>query len=118
MVAVGMSRLIRMVTLRESLLPIVTGSIMIYVSGFEKRLYLDGAGVHQMRAFWGRKKEKQTEWSEITDARVILNKGKNIYVLLHGADKIPPLTLNRSKAEKVIALFHERLPEDKVFIEK
>lgn len=117
MLGVGMSRFLRHAAMKDALLPMLVGSMLIYISGFEKRLFMDDSGVSQSRAFWGRKKETFMSWDEINDARVILDKGKNIYVLLHGAEKIPPFTLNRSSSDEVIALLRGKLAEDCVKIE-
>lgn len=117
MLGVGMSRFLRMSALKDALLPMLVGSMLIYISGFEKRLFMDDEGVRQTKAFWGRKKEMFIPWDEIDDARVILDKGKNIYVLLHGAEKIPPFTLPRGRSEEVIGLLRGKLAEDRVNIE-
>lgn len=118
MFGMGMSRIVRPFPLRDALLPMLTGSVMVYISGFEKQLVLDGEGVYQKRAFWGRKKERAVSWDNISDASVILNKGKNIYVLLRGEDKIPPFTLKREEGEGVIKLLAEKLTADKIQVEK
>lgn len=119
MLGVGMSRFLRMLAVKDALLPMLVGSMLIYISGFEKRLFMDGDGVSHSKAFWGRKKETCIPWDEIKDARVILDKGKNIYVLLHGkgAEKIPPFTLDRSRTDEVTALLRDKLAEDCVNIE-
>lgn len=118
MLGVGMSRYLRGVSMRETLLPMVVGSMMIYISGFEKRLSMDDEGVCNSKVFWGRKNEMITRWDSVTDARVILNKGKYMYVLLHSADKIPPFTLNRDQSDEVIQLLCRQLSEDRVTIER
>lgn len=117
MLAVGMSRILRFATLRSALPPMLIGLVVAYASGFEKRSGMDDEGVYEMKSFWGRKKETRIAWERIADTRVILNRGKYIYVLLHGADKIPPFTLRRSEAECVIALLQEKLSDGKVIIE-
>lgn len=117
MLGMGMSRFLRQSAVKDALLPMLVGSMLVYISGFEKRLFMDGDGVSQTRAFWGRKKEIFIPWDEIADARVILDKGKNIYVLLHGAEKIPPFTLDRSRSGEVIALLRGKLAEGSVNIE-
>lgn len=117
MLAVGMSRMLRFDPLRLALPPMLIGSVVAYVSGFERRLSIGDDGVCEIKSFWGRKKETRTAWECIADARVILNRGKHVYVLLHGADKIPPFTLRRREAECVIALLREKLSDGKVTIE-
>lgn len=117
MLGVGMGRFLRHSAFKDALLPMLVGSMLIYISGFEKKLFMDGDGVSQSRAFWGRKKETFIPWGEIGDARVILDKGKNIYVLLHGAEKIPPFTLDRSRSDEVIELLRGKLAEGCVKIE-
>lgn len=114
MLAVGMSRLLRPVSLSSSLLPMLAGSVIIYASGFKKRLYMDDDGIHFIRAFWGREKESFTAWADINEAKVFMNAGKNIYVLLLGAGKIPPFTFKRNAEEAVLQLLHEKLPAGKV----
>lgn len=118
MLGVGMSRFIRMASVRDTLLPMLVGSMLIYISGFEKRLSMEDDGVRASKSFWGRKKEDFTPWSEVDDARVILGKGKYIYVLLHGAEKIPPFTLNRNQSDEVIELLNNKLTEDRVQVER
>lgn len=115
---IGMSRFLRFSAMREALLPSVVGSMLIYISGFEKRLHMDDVGVYQMQSFWGRKKEKSIAWRDIEDARIILNKGKYIYVLLHGADKIPPFILTRSKTDEVLELIGGKLAEERIKVER
>lgn len=116
--AVGMSRIVRYDPLSKALPPMVLGSVVVYICGFKKRLSMDQVGVSATKSFWGRKKENHTVWEDVTDARVILNKGKNIYVLLHSADKIPTFTLNRSDIAGVVALLREKLPDDRIKIEE
>lgn len=117
MLGVGMSRFLRMSPVKDALLPMLVGSMLIYISGFEKRLFMDEEGVCQSKSFWGRKKETRVPWEEIDDARVILDKGKSIYVLLHGAEKIPPFILNRNQSDEVIGLLRGKLAEGRVNIE-
>lgn len=118
MLGVGMSRFLRMASVRDTLLPMVVGSMLIYISGFEKRLSMEEDGVRASKSFWGRKKEDFTPWSDIDDARVILDKGKYIYVLLHSAAKIPPFTLNRGQSDEVIELLNNKLAKDRVKVER
>lgn len=118
MFGVGMSRIVRPLPLRDALLPMLTGSVMIYISGFEKQLLMDDDGVYQKKAFWGRKKESTVSWDEISDARIILNKGKNIYVLLHSKEKIPPFILRREDSDGILKLLGDKLAVDKIQIEK
>ena len=54
---------------------------MIYVSGHERRMYIDENGVTKETAFWGQKKRQSLSWDEISDARIILNKGRKIYAI-------------------------------------
>lgn len=118
MLGVGMSRFVRGVSMRETLLPMLVGSMIIYISGFEKRLSMDEEGIYESKEFWGRKKEILTLWDCVADARVILNKGRYIYVLLHGEGKIPPFTLNRGQSDEVIELLCCKLSEDRVTVER
>lgn len=118
MLGVGMSRFMRLSAMSEVLLPLLVGSMLIYISGFEKCLSMNEDGVYQMKSFWGRKKEKLTIWSDIEDARIILNKGKNIYVLLHGADKIPPFIFSRNQTDEALELLSARLSEEQLIIER
>ena len=118
MVGIGTSRIIRLQTLTQAVMPMIVGSLLAYLSGFEKRLYIDGAGIYQMKAFWGRKKERRTDWDEIDDARLVLNRGENIYLFLRCADKIPPLCFKCSDADGVIKLLKKKLPNDIILIER
>lgn len=118
MFGVGMSRIVRPLPLRDALLPLLTGSIMVYISGFEKQLLINGEGVYQKKAFWGRKNERTIGWDNISDARMILNKGKNIYLLLHSKEKIPPLILKREDGDGILKLLNEKLAADRIQVEK
>lgn len=113
-----MSRFVRMEPMRETLLPMLVGSVMVYISGFEKRLSMEDDGVRASKCFWGRKKESFISWDDVDDARVILNKGKNTYVLLHSVTKIPPFILKRDQSDEVIELLNSKLKEDRVIVER
>ncbi|MDL2298487.1 hypothetical protein LJC40_05010 [Synergistaceae bacterium OttesenSCG-928-D05] len=118
MVSAGMSMLLTQGAAREVVIPMLTGSMIIYLSGFEKRLWLDGEGVTRSVAFWGYRRTENIPWAEIADARVILNKGRRLYVLLHGTKKIWPLTYLPGQTQQVLDILREYLDEAAISIEQ
>lgn len=104
--------------MREVFIPIFVGAVMIYVSGYERKLYLDQVGVWRETSFWGQRKLEHFEWDQISDARVILNKGKQIYVLMHGLHPIWPLIFDRDQIEKILEVLNEFLSEEDIKIEE
>jgi len=100
----GMSRFLCAGPVREVFIPIVTGAIIIYVSGYERRLFMNGDGICRETSFWGQRRMETVSWDEIFDARVILNKGRKMYVILHAAKDVWPLTFNFEQKEDVLSL--------------
>lgn len=118
LLGMGVGRLLRLKSLSEAVAPMLIGSLAVYLSGFEKELRVGDEGVYHRRAFWGRGVEKKVGWDEVESARLILNKGNNIYLLLRSAEKIPPFTFRRNDEEGIPALLNEKLPDGKVSVER
>jgi len=100
----GMSRFLSAGPVREIFIPIVTGAIIIYVSGYERRLFMNEDGICRETSFWGQRRTETVRWDEIFDARVILNKGRRMYVILHAEKDVWPLTFNFEQKEEVLSL--------------
>lgn len=99
------------------IIPIFVGAVMIYLTGYERRMYIDEKGVSKETSFWGQKKIQSVPWDEISDARIILNKGKKIYVIFHGNMSIWPFTFLSEQKESLIETVTEYLGEEDIFIE-
>jgi len=118
MISVSMGRLLTDGLARHVWIPMITGSLLIYISGFEKRLWIDDMGVTRTLSFWGYRNEENVSWKDITDARVILNKGRRLYVLLHGTKKIWPLTYRFDQTQEVLAFLRGQLGDAALKIEQ
>lgn len=114
---VGMSRVFRGGGFRDVLVPIAVGAIMIFVSGFEKHLSLDEDGAKREKSFWGQRRIECIEWGEISDVRVIQNKGAKLYVLPHSDKPTWPMSFRREQESDVLALLRGHLAEDRINIE-
>ncbi|MFA7365685.1 MAG: hypothetical protein WCY94_01015, partial [Synergistaceae bacterium] len=88
----GMSSFISGGPMRTVIIPIFVGAVMIYVSGYERRMYIDENGITKETSFWGQKKLQRASWDEVSDARIILNKGKKIYAIFHSNMPLWPFT--------------------------
>ncbi|MCE5201918.1 MAG: hypothetical protein LLF78_05360 [Synergistaceae bacterium] len=114
----GMSRFLSAGPMREVFIPIVTGAIMIYVSGYERRLFLNTEGFCRETSFWGQSKRDFVSWDDVADVRVILNKGKKIYVLPHAVREAWPLTFSIEQKDEVLCLLKECIAEEDIKIEQ
>jgi len=114
----GMSNFLRGNAMHDVLIPVFVGAIMIYASGYERVLYINSEGVWRETVFWGQHKLEHIDWNVIADARVILNKGKSIYVLMHGLSPVWPLTFKREQTDEVLAALVEFMNEEDIKIEK
>ncbi|NLD05095.1 MAG: hypothetical protein GX672_04225 [Synergistaceae bacterium] len=113
----GMSSFISGGSMSSVIIPIFVGAVMIYLTGYERRMYIDEKGVSKETSFWGQKKIQSVPWDEINDARIILNKGKKIYVIFHGNMSIWPFTFLSEQKESLIETVTEYLGEEDIFIE-
>lgn len=104
--------------MRSVIIPIFVGAVMIYVSGFERSMYIDGNGVSKETSFWGQKKLQRASWDEISDARIILNKGKKIYAIFHSNMPLWPFTFLPEQEEELIKTVFEHMDEECIQIEK
>jgi len=114
----GMSSFISGGPMRTVFIPIFVGAVMIYVSGHERRMYIDENGVTKETAFWGQKKRQSLSWDEKSDARIILNKGRKIYAIFHGDQQLPPFTFLPEQEEELIETVSEYLDEEYISIER
>ena len=115
---IGMSSFISGGSMRSVIIPIFVGAVMIYVSGFERSMYIDGNGVSKETSFWGQKKLQRASWDEISDARIILNKGKKIYAIFHSNMPLWPFTFLPEQEEELIKTVFEHMDEECIQIEK
>lgn len=118
MLSLGMGSLLRQGADREVIIQMLSGSLLIYISGFEKKLRIDGDGITRTTAFWAHKRTQSIPWSDVTDARVVLNKGRRFYVLLHGTQKIWPLTFLPAQRREVLDVLEEHLEASNIKIEQ
>ena len=114
----GMSSFISGGSMRNVLIPIFVGAVMIYVSGYERRMYIDEKGVTKETSFWGQRKLQNASWDQISDARIILNKGKKIYAIFHGDLPLWPFTFLPEQEEELIKTVSEYLDEEYISIER
>ena len=113
----GMSRFLNGGTMGVVFFPSVIGACMIYLAGYERSYFIDKEGVWRDSIFWGQHKSEVIRWNEIADVRLILNKGKSIYLISHALRPVWPLTFNPSQKNEVVALLRESLGTDDVSIE-
>lgn len=104
--------------MRNVFIPIFVGAVMIYVSGYERRMYIDEKGVSKETSFWGQRKIQNVAWDSIDDARIILNKGKKIYALFHGDIPVWPLAFLPEQQDVLIDTISEYLDEEYISIER
>ena len=114
----GMSSFISGGQMRTVLIPIFVGAVMIYVSGYERRMYIDENGASRETSFWGQKKLQRVTWNEIDDARIILNKGNKIYAIFHGDLPVWPFTFLPEQEEDLIGTVSEYLDKEYISIER
>lgn len=114
----GMGSFISGGSMRNVFIPIFVGAVMIYVSGYERRMYIDERGVSKETSFWGQRKIQNVAWDSIDDARIILNKGKKIYALFHGDIPVWPLAFLPEQQDGLIDTISEYLDEEYISIEK
>ncbi len=115
---IGMSSFLKGGGMRDVFIPIFVGAVMVYGSGYERKLYLNAEGVCRETNFWGQRKLEHVAWNVIADARVILNKGKKIYVLMHGLSPVWPLTFKREQTDEVLQALIQYMNEEDIKIEK
>jgi hypothetical protein len=114
----GMSNFLRGSAMSDVIIPVFVGAVMVYASGYERSLHINSEGVWRQTSFWGQRKMEHVDWNVIADARVILNKGKNIYVLMHGLSPVWPLTFKRDQTDEVLDALIEYMREEDIKIEK
>ena len=114
----GMSSFISGGSMRNVIIPIFVGAVMIYVSGYERRMYIDENGVTKETSFWGQRKLQRASWNEVSDARIILNKGKRIYAIFHGNVPLWPFTFLPEQEKELIKTVSEYLDEEYILIER
>lgn len=115
---IGMSQFLSGGSMRNVVVPLFVGSVMIYVSGYERSMYIGEDGVARETSFWGQRKRQTIEWSEIADARVIMNKGGKAYVLMHSMRPVWPMEFKMEQADDVIAVLNRHLEKDDIKIER
>lgn len=113
----GMSNFLSGGTMGVVFLPIVIGACMVYIAGYERSYFIDKEGVWRDSIFWGQHKSEVIKWNEIADVRLILNKGKSIYLISHALRPVWPLTFKQAQKNDVVALLREALDTDDINIE-
>ena len=108
----GMSSFMSGGPMRTVIIPIFVGAVMIYVSGYERRMYIDENGITKETSFWGQKKLQRASWDEVSDARIILNKGKKIYAIFHSNMPLWPFTFLPEQEKELIETVSEYMDED------
>ncbi|MGD9666338.1 MAG: hypothetical protein AB7U31_02660 [Synergistaceae bacterium] len=114
----GMSSFISGGAMRSVIIPIFVGAVMIYVSGYERRMYIDENGVSKETSFWGQKKLQRASWDEISDVRIILNKGKKIYAIFHSNMPLWPFTFLPEQEKDLVDTVKEYMDEEDILIER
>lgn len=104
--------------MRTVIIPIFVGAVMIYVSGYERRMYIDENGITKETSFWGQKKLQRVSWDEVSDARIILNKGKKIYAIFHSNMPLWPFTFLPEQEKELIETVSEYMDEEYIQIER
>lgn len=115
---IGMSSFLVGGSMRNVIIPILLGATMIYISGYERSMYIDEKGVSKENSFWGQRKVQHVPWDEIVDARIILNKGKKIYAIFHGNMPLWPFTFLPEQEEALIAIVTEKMDAEDIRIER
>ena len=114
----GMSSFISGGPMRTVIIPIFVGAVMIYVSVYERRMYNDENGITNETSYWGQKKHQRASWDEVSDARIILNKGKKIYAIFHSNMPLWPFTFLPEQEKELIETVSEYLDEEYIQIER
>lgn len=104
--------------MRTVIIPIFVGAVMIYVSGYERRMYIDENGITKETSFWGQKKLQRASWDEVSDARIILNKGKKIFAIFHSNMPLWPFTFLPEQEKELIETVSEYMDEEYIQIER
>lgn len=114
----GMSSFISGGSMRTVIIPIFVGAVMIYVSGYERRMYIDENGVTKETSFWGQRKLQRASWDDISDAHIILNKGKKIYAIFHSNVPLWPFTFLPEQEKDLVETVTEYMDEEDIQIER
>lgn len=114
----GMSSFIAGGSMKSVIIPIFVGAVIIYVTGYERTMYIDENGLFRENSFWGQKKIQIVPWNEISDARIILNKGNRAYVIFHGNLPMRPFTFLSEQEEDLIKIVTKNLGEEDILIER
>ena len=114
----GMSSFISGGSMKTVFIPIFVGAVMIYVSGYERRMYIDENGVTKETSFWGQRKLQRASWDEVSDARIILNKGKKIYAIFHSNMPLWPFTFLPEQEKELIETVSEYMDKEYISIER
>lgn len=115
---IGMSSFISGGSMRSVIIPIFIGAVMIYVSGYERRMFIDENGISKETAFWGQRKLNFISWNDINDARIILNKGKKIYAIFHSDIPLWPFTFLPEQEKELVDIVTEYMDEEDISIER
>lgn len=115
---IGTSSFISGGSMRTVIIPTFVGAVMIYVSGYERRMYIDERGLFRETSFWGQAKVQSIPWNEISDVRIVLNRGKKIYAIFHGNMPIWPFVFLPEQEKVLLDTINEYMDEKKILIER
>lgn len=114
----GMSNFLRGGTMGIVFFPIVVGAFMVYISGYERKYFIDKDGIWRDNVFWGQHRPEVVRWSEIADVRLLTNKGKSIYLISHAVRSVWPLTFSSEQKEDVLRIIKSALSDEDIAVEE
>ncbi len=102
----------------QVIIPIFLGAFIVYFSGYSKKLFFSSEGLCRDKIFWGQAKREIIPWQDIADIKVILNKGRNIYVIPNSLKGSWPFTFSRESEEEVIAFLKKHIDASDIHIDR
>lgn len=114
----GMSNFLRGGTMGIVFFPIVLGALMVYISGYDRKYFIDKEGIWRDNVFWGQHRPEVIRWSEIADVRLIADKGNSIYLISHAVRSVWPLTFALTQKEEVLRTIKSVLSDEDIVVEE
>ncbi len=114
----GMSSFISGGSMKTVLIPLFVGAMMIYIAGYERKMYIDERGLSKEVSFWGQKTIRRVPWESVDDAKIILNKGRKIYAIFHGNMPAWPYTFQPEQEKDLIETLSEYLEAENIVVNR
>lgn len=114
---IGMSNFLSGGPMSEVFIPVIAGAVIVYLSGYDRKIYMDAEGIWRETFFWRPRWIESVMWEDITDVRILLNRGRNIYVIAHGYTPIWPCTFKPSQKDEVLSLLGNYLKNEDIHVE-